>query len=363
MKGFQAIVGFLNRGFGQHEAIFALLTGLYALGGAALAAHIGQLKNFKPLLYSNAVGLTTLFLGLAFIAGRIVYVMAKIRPDRLTRFLVDDFCGFLVNDDRLARAVPIFLCFTVFISVFTSLKMMIPFVNPFVWDETFMKWDRVLHGGIDPWRLLQPLLGYPTITTVINFLYNCWFFVMFSVLYWQLFSVSRPLLRMRFFYTFILTWIINGTILAMILSSAGPCFYHGVTGSDYYEPLMSYLWRVAQHGFAPAVSTQDMLWESYQKTGIGLGVGISAMPSVHVSTAFLLMLVGWKAGRMPGILLTVFFLFIMIGSVHLAWHYAIDGYAGCIVTGLLWWLLPFFLGRESHLPVPLVDQGVREQAS
>jgi hypothetical protein len=126
---------------------------------------------------------------------------------------------------------------------------------------------------------------------------------------------------------------------------------------------MSYLWQVAQHGFAPAVKTQDMLWESYQKTGIGLGVGISAMPSVHVSTAFLLMLVGWKAGRVPGFFLTVFFSIIMAGSVHLAWHYAVDGYAGCVVTSLIWWLLPFLLGRERHVTVPLVDQGVVKQAS
>ncbi len=363
MNGITKVIAFLRPGFGRHEIGFIILTAVYALGGAALAGHIGQLKNFKPLLYSEAVGLATLFLGLGFISGRIVYVMVRKRPRRLAAFLIGDFRDFLIKENRLARAVPIFLCFTVFISVFTSLKMMIPFVHAFVWDETFMKWDRALFGGTDPWRVLQPLFGHPPVTTAINFLYNCWFFVMFTVLYWQLFAVSRPLLRIRFFYAFVLTWIINGTILAMTFSSAGPCFYHGVTGSDHYEPLMSYLWQVAQHGFAPAVKTQDMLWESYQKTGIGLGVGISAMPSVHVAVAFLLMIMGWKTGRAPGILLTVFFLVILSGSVHLAWHYAVDGIAGCVVTALIWWLLPFFLGREGHVPVTLVDQSVREQAS
>jgi hypothetical protein len=106
-----------------------------------------------------------------------------------------------------------------------------------------------------------------------------------------------------------------------------------------------------------------MLWDSYKKTGIGFGVGISAMPSVHVAIAFLLMITGWKTGRLPGILLTIFFLFIAAGSIHLAWHYAVDGIAGCVVTALLWWLLPFFLGRERHVAVALVDQGVGEQAS
>ena len=73
--------------------------------------------------------------------------------------------------------------------------------------------------------------------------------------------------------------------------------------------------------------------------------------------------IGWKAGRAPGVLLTVFFLVILTGSVHLAWHYAVDGIAGCVVTALIWWLLPFFLDREGHVPVTLVDQSVREQAS
>jgi hypothetical protein len=348
--------GFLKKGFGRAEAGLCLLVLLYAVCGAAVAAHVGQLRNFKPLLYSDAVGLVTLFLGLAFVAGRVAYVIVKKRPERLTAFLVQDLRDFLTKDDRLARALPVFASFIIFISVFTSLKLMIPAVNPFSWDQTFMKWDNVLHGGIDPWRLLQPLMGYPAVTMVVNVVYNCWFIVMFSILYWQLFSVRDPTLRMRFFYAFILNWILNGTVLAMIFSSAGPCFYHGVTGLDYFEPQMSYLWQVAQHGYAPAISTQDMLWRSYKETGIGIGVGISAMPSVHVSSAFLFMLIGWKAGRLPGILLTAFFLFILLGSVHLAWHYAIDGYAGCLVAAALWWSLPFLLRRLN--PVALVNQRI-----
>jgi hypothetical protein len=122
---------------------------------------------------------------------------------------------------------------------------------------------------------------------------------------------------------------------------------------------MDYLRDAARHHFVPAIWTQDMLWESYKKTGIGIGVGISAMPSVHVSSAFLFMMVGWKAGRMPGILLTAFFFLILTGSIHLAWHYAIDGYAGCAVAAILWAVLPCLLHR--FFAVPLVDQRIGEQ--
>jgi hypothetical protein len=29
---------------------------------------------------------------------------------------------------------------------------------------------------------------------------------------------------------------------------------------------------------------------------------------------------------------------MFLGSVHLAWHYAVDGYAGAAMVGAIWWL-------------------------
>jgi hypothetical protein len=37
-----------------------------------------------------------------------------------------------------------------------------------------------------------------------------------------------------------------------------------------------------------------------------------------------------------GYLFAVYSVFIVLGSVHLGWHYAIDSYASLITTPLLW---------------------------
>ena len=67
-----------------------------------------------------------------------------------------------------------------------------------------------------------------------------------------------------------------------------------------------------------------------------LGKGISAMPSMHVATSVLFALVAWQTHRKLGIVLTVHAAAVMIGSVHLAWHYALDGYIGALLTYGIW---------------------------
>jgi hypothetical protein len=55
------------------------------------------------------------------------------------------------------------------------------------------------------------------------------------------------------------------------------------------------------------------------------------------ATAVLFALVGWRTSRTLGIVLTAYAAAILIGSVHLGWHYAIDGYFGAALVITLWW--------------------------
>ena len=112
---------------------------------------------------------------------------------------------------------------------------------------------------------------------------------------------------------------------------------------------MNYLINAKEYFPIWALNAQKMLWEAYENNEINLGGGISAMPSLHVATSFLFALVGWRYHRMLGVALSVFALIIMIGSVHLAWHYAIDGYFSIIFTAVIWHIVGYFLSKNQRI--------------
>lgn len=70
-----------------------------------------------------------------------------------------------------------------------------------------------------------------------------------------------------------------------------------------------------------------------------MGFGISAMPRMHVSTAVIMALGCCSISKKLGLLMWTYALFIQIGSVHLAWHYAVDGYLSAIITIAIWFVV------------------------
>ena len=134
-----------------------------------------------------------------------------------------------------------------------------------------------------------------------------------------------------------------GVLLATVFSSAGPCFYrHVVPGPDPYAQLMAYLEGVSLDHDLSALRAQEYLWLGYS-TGRFPTEGISAMPSMHVAMAMLMVLVHWRVNRLFGILAGVFAFLILIGSVMLGWHYAVDGYVGAALVMPVWWFSGRFL--------------------
>ena len=127
-----------------------------------------------PLIFGiyNSTLMTILcLLAGAFFVYRIFFVMIRLRPDRLTRTILTDFKTFL-EPRRVVPGVLLILAFPLFFVPFGAFKSAIPILNGFSWDPAFAEWDRWLHGGTDPWLLLQPLLGTPRLTTVVNFFYH-----------------------------------------------------------------------------------------------------------------------------------------------------------------------------------------------
>jgi hypothetical protein len=269
------------------------------------------------------------------------------------RRLKGDFLG----RERVMLALPVLLLWPITACAFSYLKAVIPLIEPFHLDPTLHQLDRAVHFGADPWRLLHPLLGYKPVTYVINYGYAMWFFVLVWALVMQAASTGERRRRMQFLLTMALSWTLIGNVAATFLSSVGPCYYALVFGGpDPYQPLMTYLRDVAdalkftvggreiQVPFLTLV-LQDILWQSQVDGDFGLAKGISAAPSMHVASSWIIARLAWSLGRPARIFGSLFLLLILVGSVHLGWHYAMDGYIAIACAWALWRLVGWWLER------------------
>ena len=319
---------------------------LFTLTFISISALLGYLYNQTHLvtfsLYSESFYNVTGSVILLLLAVYLVRITFLTNTESLIGKITSDTRFHVFNAHNIISILLVVIAFPMLVSSLTILKTLLPFIVPYYLDTFFMELDKGLHFGYAPWEILQPIVGYPYITFAINVIYNFWFFMQLFVVIWQMFSLNRPRLRMQFLISYVLVWMVLGSFLAILLASAGPCYYSSITNHpDPYVPLFQYLNSVndllAGNGLSLWVlDTQNYLWMHFVESTVGLGSGISAMPSLHVSVAVLLALVGWRANRGLGIFFSLYALIIFIGSVHLGWHYAVDGYASILGTIAIW---------------------------
>ncbi len=267
---------------------------------------------------------------------RLIQYAVVIKPESPIRALGSDIAGLLRRPVLVINALPVFAAMVFFNKAMIELKPAIPAINPFSWDQTFMAWDRMLHLGTDPWVILQPLLGYDSVTFAINMAYNFWFVALFSAWFWFGFQRQAGELRARFFLSYMLAWWIGGGLLAVLFSSAGPVYYDELGLSpNPYTGLFAYLNDADTRIPLWFLDTQQMLWDGY--IGKIPALGISAMPSMHNASAVLFALAFAQVSKPLGRFFAVYAVVILVGSVHLGWHYAVDGYAGILIAAFSWW--------------------------
>lgn len=281
----------------------------------------------------------TLPLGLTVIcARRLVQMFLYEKPPSPLLALFNEVKSQIRKPVCIVNAVPAAVGVLLSSKAMLEIKMNIPSMQPFSWDETFMRVDRALHGGTDAWVWLQPILGNAPMTFVIDFFYNIWVPVLFATWVYLAFRPSFDVDRLQFFLSFVIIWLFGGAVVATAFSSVGPVYY-GQIGlePDPFAPLMDFLHATDSTVSLGALNAQAMLWDSYMGK-VQPYLGISAFPSMHNAFAALLALVAWRIHRVLGILMTIFAGLIMLGSVHLAWHYAVDSYAGILIAILSWWI-------------------------
>jgi hypothetical protein len=232
----------------------------------------------------------------------------------------------------------------------TGLKSMLTFVSPFWADPLFADLDRVIFGT-DPWRISHAFLG--PATPVIDQIYGFWIPIK-AITMLAVIAAPPSRLKAQAMISQAVMWALLGMVLAYVFSSAGPLFYERVTGAARFTAL-----PIDSSLIAGRVS--EMLWAEYASGQIAFGSGISAMPSMHVAfgvwTAYILA----RFGRPFAVLGYAYALIIFVGSVHLGWHYVVDGIVSVLGAIAIWKATGVYLDRRegdfAHRPMSCAGTG------
>ena len=236
-----------------------------------------------------------------------------------------------MRDGRSRIAAILFGCLLVGMQIgaLTWLKTMLPVTQGFWADPMLASADRMIFGK-DPWLISHELLG--PITSLLDRCYVTWAPVKFATIIAVVLAAASPNKSRALVAYFIM--VSTGCLFQYALPSAGPVFYAHLGLGDQFSAMPVEPW---------VATARDYLWADYLLGGGRPGGGISAMPSMHVAVALWVALVVRSYFPPLQFLGWAYFAAILIGSVHLGWHYALDGIVATAIAGGAWALAPWLL--------------------
>lgn len=206
-------------------------------------------------------------------------------------------------------------------------------------DATFISWDRTILGGYHAWEWTHSVFSTPAATKWIDFLYHPAFFPMIIGFLYCTVSHSYKELRQTYIISYLGSFLIIGMIMANALHSAGPVFDGMLYGDgSTFAPLIDRRAEQLAGEAGPATSALliNYLSTLNQSGEIKMGAGISAMPSMHIVLVLLWLFPAWHLNKYLGIVFTCYTAIIWVGSVHLGWHYFVDGLVSLVVISIIW---------------------------
>lgn len=330
--------------FRRHRLLHAMAVCALLLA-TLVGMRTGNMPDFSVLKeYLQYLFIAFWICGCVFALGVFLHLALVKRDTEPLGTFLKSLGSFFGDAERTANSLNGLAASIAFVSAVGVLKGAIAILSPFAWDKALAHADRILHFGRAPDEWLWFVVQSPFALRMFNIAYNFWFIVLIATVFTACITRNDTKLRHQFLMSFMLVWTLGGFFLAMGLSSAGPCYYERLGLGGDFHPLMQALAAADRIYPIWALGTQDMLWSGYIGATDG-SIGISAFPSMHVAIAVLFSLYATRRSRLAGILMWAFAGVIMVGSVVLGWHYAIDGYAGALLSIMIWKACGYFLAR------------------
>lgn len=253
---------------------------------------------------------------------------------------------------ELVRAV---LAIKACILVYTHLKQAIPLMNPQLYDGALWTIDRWVHLGLSPVDTSLTLFSSPWLTRPIDALYVFWYTVKVPFLVYFLFFASARR-SWHFLSCYLLLWALGGAF-AILIPTLGPIY----TNPELFAGLDMPFARTLQEGLWVHYLALAENPSTYQ---VSVYDGIAAFPSLHVGFVALFTVSVWRIRKLFWLMLG-YTLVIQLGSVHLGWHYAVDGYFSALVVLALWFgLSPLFREPVPQAPDdPVPSDGAEPEAT
>lgn len=237
-----------------------------------------------------------------------------------------------VLKDGGVRLIIVVCFFCAGLAAFTTFKLAIPKLVPFYADPFLANADAWLHNG-NPGDIVHGVLPawaqYP-----LGYLYGPIWFVLWFGLTAFIALQGNAQLRLQYLWTMAISFCLLGTVIATALSSVGPIFYGTFFHPERFANLLSSIEASAVGDYMSQAS--GLLLTSYQTGESRLGTGISAMPSMHLAVVTLNACMLSTVNRAAGVIAWLYVGCILLGSVYLGWHYALDGYFSIVFVSLLW---------------------------
>lgn len=272
---------------------------------------------------------------------RLFHATYVVKPVNRMEWLKEDVLAFLRNRERLVFGLLTATMITFAFATFGHGKSLIPLFNAYDWDQAFMQADQTLHFGFQPYELLFGLFPYKGMIDLVAYAYSFWFTALFFVMFTTSFVRTNSPARMQFLIALVLACAVGGNLMATMFASAGPVYFERLGLGAAYAPLDQLLQDRSSRALQGVFHLQDQLWAMYTLPD-SFSV-ISAFPSMHVTTSTLMAIIAFKFRTWAGIVAAIFAGLILVGSVMLGWHYAVDGYAGMLIAVASWkasgWLI------------------------